>query len=93
MKIVKKIILIIVIIILLIVLYAKYVKQEQIIKIFGNACLIVVTGSMEDTILPGELIIISERENYKIGDIVTSATLVGYKDYYSLIQEAYKKTK
>ena len=29
----------------------------------------------------------------KIGDIVTSATLVGYKDYYSLIQEAYKKTK
>ena len=52
-------------------LYTKYVKQEQIIKIFGNACLIVATGSMEDTILPGELIIISEKEIYKEGDIVT----------------------
>lgn len=28
-----------------------------------------------------------------IGDIVTSATLVGYQEYYSLIQNAYKKAK
>ena len=29
----------------------------------------------------------------KIGDVVTSATMVAYKDYYELIQMAYKKVK
>lgn len=44
------------------------------IKILGNSCLIVITGSMEPTIHMKELILIREMEGYRINDIVT------YKD-------------
>lgn len=75
MKIVKKIILffisLILILILISAIYSKYVKKERIIKIFGKAFFIVATGSMEPTICKEELLIISEKENYKKGDIVT----------------------
>lgn len=45
--------------------------KKDIVKIFGNGCLIVVTGSMEPTIHIKELIIIQEQKDYKINDIVT----------------------
>lgn len=34
---------------------------------------------------------VSSDEKIKFGDIVTSATLVGYKDYYNLAKKAYDK--
>ena len=69
--IVKMTTLVILILLLFSVLHSKYVRKDKIIKIFGKAVLIVTTGSMEPTIKSGELIIISEKDNYKIGDIVT----------------------
>lgn len=71
MKLLKTTILIFFIIVLLMVLYSKYIKQDAIIKVFGNACLIVATGSMEPTIFSEEMIVISEKEKYEKGDIVT----------------------
>ena len=75
MKSVKKVILFLITLILILILiyaiYSKYVKKEQIIKIFGKAFFIVATGSMEPTICKEEFLIISEKENYKKDDIVT----------------------
>ena len=36
---------------------------------FGNA--VIVTGSMEPTIVPGDIVLIQKRQNYAVGDIVT----------------------
>ena len=71
MKLVKSLIFILVILILCMVLYFKYIEKEDLIKIFGKSCLIVVTGSMEPNILSEEFILIDEKENYSKGDIVT----------------------
>lgn len=51
--------------------FSKIYLKDELIKIFGNSCLIVITGSMEPTIHIKELIIIQEQEKYKINDIVT----------------------
>lgn len=75
------------IILLLIVLYSKYIKQEPIIKIFGNAFLIVATGSMEPEIIPGELIIIREQENYKKGDVVTYIDQEGFMITHRIVEK------
>jgi signal peptidase len=61
----------ILIIVLILVSYSKFIKKDYPVKIFGKSFLIVSTGSMKPTISAGELIIISEKENYEIGDIVT----------------------
>lgn len=50
---------------------SKFYLKEDIVKIFGNSCLIVVTGSMEPTIHMKEFILIKEMEEYEINDIVT----------------------
>lgn len=73
-KILKNIVLIILIIILIYVMYSKYVKKDELISLFGNSILVVVTGSMKPVIEPEELIIISKEKEYKTNDIVT------YKD-------------
>lgn len=67
----KNIIIIILLLILVDVCYSKFIKNDQPVKIFGKSFLIVTTGSMEPTIKSGELIIISENDNYEINDIVT----------------------
>lgn len=74
MKIIKNIILIILIVILIYVMYCKFVRKDELINLFGKSFLIVTTGSMEPTIEPEELIIISKSDKYEINDIVT------YKD-------------
>jgi len=50
---------------------SKYVFKNDLPKVFGFANAIVVTGSMRDTIEPGDLLIIKEKEEYNVGDIIT----------------------
>ena len=67
---IEMIILIFLISILLFVLFSKFYLKKDLIKIFETSALLVVTGSMEPTIHIKELIIIQEKENYEINDIV-----------------------
>ncbi len=70
-KILNLLIIFFLIIIICNVLYSRLIKHDIITTIFGRAFFIVETGSMEPTINKGELIVVSERKNYKVGDIVT----------------------
>ena len=62
---------IILICILIFVVYLKFVVQVKNIKIFGYSFFIVKTGSMEPFIKPGELIIVKEKNDYKVEDVIT----------------------
>lgn len=64
-------IIILIIIFLLNIIYSKIILKENLIKIFGNSFVIITTGSMEPEIEGGELVIISDKNKYTIGDIVT----------------------
>lgn len=70
-NIICNILIILILIVLLNICYSKFILKDDLIKLFGNSFLIVTTGSMEPTINAGDLIIISEQENYKKGDIIT----------------------
>ena len=70
-KIIKKIILVILIFILIFVFYSKYIRKDLITKVFGKGFLVVVSESMKPTIEAQEFLIISEKKNYKSGDIVS----------------------
>jgi len=52
---------------------SKAVTHKAVPKIFGFAPLIVLSGSMEPAIYPGDVVIIREQkpEKYKIGDVAT----------------------
>lgn len=67
----KQIILYFFICILIFISYSKFILKNDVIKIFGIATFVVLTGSMEPTIQPGEMIIIKETDNYKSNDIIT----------------------
>ena len=49
----------------------KYIIESKIPSFFGYSSLMVATGSMSGTIEEGDLIIIKDTGDYKIGDIVT----------------------
>jgi signal peptidase I len=49
----------------------RYLFKNDLPKVFGMANAIVVTGSMRDAIDPGDMVIIKEEEEYKVGDIIT----------------------
>ena len=49
----------------------KFILKSPVPSIFGYATLTVETGSMESTLNIGDLIVIKETDDYKIGDIVT----------------------
>ena len=51
--------------------FDKFVLGHQVPSIFGYSSLMVATGSMSGTIEEGDLIIIKDTGDYKIGDIVT----------------------
>lgn len=51
--------------------FDKFVLKHQVPSIFGYSSLMVATGSMSGTIEEGDLIIIKDTDDYKIGDIVT----------------------
>lgn len=51
----------------------KAVTQNPVPKIFGITPLIVMSGSMEPAIMPGDVVVIKEQDSneYKLGDVVT----------------------
>ena len=51
--------------------FDKFVLKHRVPSIFGYSSLMVATGSMSGTIEEGDLIIIKDTDDYKIGDIVT----------------------
>ena len=51
--------------------FDKFVLKHQVPSIFGYSSLMVATGSMSGTIEEGDLIIIKNTGDYKIGEIVT----------------------
>lgn len=70
-KIFKNIFFLILIFILCFVCYSKFIRKDDITKIFGKGFLVVITESMKPTISSGEFIIISEEDRYKVGDVVS----------------------
>ena len=76
---------------MLIVCYSKLLNKDEIVRIFGKSILIVKTGSMEPTINAGELILISNEKNYKVGDIVTILDNEGYIITHRIINIDYNK--
>ena len=51
--------------------FDKFVLKHRVPSIFGYSSLMVATGSMSGTIEEGDLIIIKDTGDYKVGDIVT----------------------
>ena len=51
--------------------FDKFVLKHQVPSIFGYSSLMVATGSMSGTIEEGDLIIIKNTGDYKVGEIVT----------------------
>ena len=51
----------------------KFVRKSTVPSFAGYSILVVATGSMENSIMQGDLIIIRNTGDYKIGDIVTYA--------------------
>ena len=70
-KFLKTLIIIILILILIFVIVSKFIYKASLVKFGGIGALIVLTGSMEPTILPNEMIIIKEQEEYKENDVIT----------------------
>lgn len=67
------------IIILIFVITFKFVYRTNLVKIGGIGALLVLTGSMEPTIFPNEIIIIKEQNQYKENDIIT------YRDKFGML--------
>ena len=70
-KLIKYLIIIFLIIIFINLFYSKIIKKDNPIKLFGKSFLVITTNSMEPTIKAGELIIITEKNSYNSGDIIT----------------------
>ena len=51
--------------------YSKFILKQKLIKVGDYSILVVLTGSMEPTIKAGEMILIKEKDQYQVGDIVT----------------------
>ena len=51
----------------------KFILKSKVPSFAGYSILVVATGSMEGTIMEGDLILIKDTGDYKIGDIITFA--------------------
>ena len=58
-------------ILLVLASYSKFILKQKLIKVGDYSILVVLTGSMEPTIKAGEMILIKEKDQYQVGDIVT----------------------
>ena len=76
-KLIQNVILIFLVIALLFAGYSKFVRKDCLVKFAGYSFLIVLTESMEPTIVPKELILIKECASYELGDIVTYQSMDG----------------
>jgi len=52
-------------------IFKRVILKEQLPIVFGYGSAIIVTGSMEPVIMPGDLVIIRKQNDYKPDDIVT----------------------
>ena len=57
-------------VLLLFSLYQKYIKKSPLIKIGGLGIAIINSGSMQPTLNIGEMILIQEKKEYNVNDIV-----------------------
>lgn len=66
-------ILIILIIVCAYFFYQKFIQKENPINLFGYKSFVILTGSMEPNLMPGDMIFAksSTKENLKVGDIIT----------------------
>ncbi len=62
---------VIVIIASLFTLVFRVIFKVEVVKVFGYSGLIVLTGSMEKTYFPGDLIFIKEQKAYNVQDVIT----------------------
>lgn len=53
------------------VLVSNVAFKESMVKVFGFSRTVVLSGSMEPAIEAGDLLIIKEKKQYNVGDIVT----------------------
>lgn len=85
-KLISNSLIFLIIIFLINICYSKFILKDNLIKIFGKSIVVVTTGSMEPEINAGDLLIISESKNYKIGDIVTYQDNEGFLVTHRIIQ-------
>ena len=52
-------------------IFKRVVSKEQLPLVFGYGSALIVTGSMEPAIMPGDMVVIHEQDDYEPGDIVT----------------------
>lgn len=66
-------ILIVLIIVCAYFFYQKFIQKENPINLFGYKSFVILTGSMEPNLMPGDMIFAksSTKENLKVGDIIT----------------------
>ena len=62
---------VIVICVSLFTLIFRVIFKVQVIKIFGYSGLIILTGSMEPTYHPGDIIFIKEQKDYFVDNVIT----------------------
>ena len=70
-KIIKNIILDIIIVFLVAAIIVSHLNKTKPVPFFNYYFFTVLTGSMQDTLYPGDNIIVKKQDNYKVGDIVT----------------------
>ena len=71
LKIIKNIILDIIIVFLVAAIIVGHLNKTKPVPFFNYYFFTVLTGSMQDTLYPGDNIIVKKQNNYKVGDIVT----------------------
>lgn len=49
----------------------RIIFKVEVVKIFGYSGLVILTGSMQPTYYPGDVIIIKELKDYNVGDPIT----------------------
>ncbi len=85
-KLISNILIFLIIIFLINICYSKFILKDNLIKIFGKSAVIVTTGSMEPEINAGDLVIISDKEYYKVGDIITYQDDEGFLITHRIIE-------
>lgn len=70
-KILGSLVLIFLICVLCSIGYSTLIEKKPLPQVFGYSYLVVASGSMEETIQIGDIVVIQESNEYKIGDIIT----------------------
>lgn len=71
LRIIKNVVLDIIIVFLVAIIIVGHLNKTKPVPFFNYYFFTVLTGSMQDTLYPGDNIIVKKQNNYKVGDIVT----------------------